>query len=387
MGKKLYQLFNDMEVDLAEYEELDFSDYERAAAKQRILREVKRMGQSAGRDKTKRSRGRKWKLAAGVAAACALTVGAVGIANPILAKNLFGGLFGQLIDSAKGEKYEEERTAIYSKIGEKSVDAKEEALKQADAQEYAISAEDHGVTISVSDIYCDGYVLYYTASLKTDDEGLSQADGILTASKELGSDELKVEGRDMSGSSKGFERTEGDTFVTASDINLLNEGFEAGDQETIVVDWKITNLTGRLWDRWDEQGEYEMTGMLEGEWHLRFPVTVDLSENEAFAIDREEDGFAVKDAVKTKAGLVVHVKLPDLRQAPYNDPHNDPDFGIKDAQGKALQWLAQRHEQHEDGTQDVWIMVLYNGEQELSFDVNAKDEEAAELASIAFQIP
>ena len=44
--------------------------------------------------------------------------------------------------------------------------------------------ENNGVTVSVSDIYCDGYVLYYTASIKTDKGELNQADGIITETKE-----------------------------------------------------------------------------------------------------------------------------------------------------------------------------------------------------------
>lgn len=393
MGKNIYGLLNEMKMDFTEYEETELSDPEKEAAKQRILREVNRMENRTGnRMGKKKKRTGKWKIAAGTAAACALTISAIGVANPTLAENMFSNTFGKLIDTVKGKKYEEEKTAIYSKMGEKSVEAKEELAKREEKEEYAISAEDNGVTISVSDIYCDGYVLYYTATLKTDNEGLNQSDGILTSSKDAGSDILKVEGMDMSGcTSQAFQKSDGSVFVSANEINLLsgtNGGaFQAGENGTVIVDWTITNLTGNLWDRWDAQGEYENTARVNGTWHLRFPVTVDTSENETFAIDRQENEVVVKDAVKTKAGLVVHVHLPDFRKAPYFDPYNDPDIGIKDAEGNFLQWMSQKHEENADGTTESWIMVLYNGEKELSFEVTAKDEAQTKLAEIAFQVP
>ena len=384
MKKNVYGLLNEIEMDFNEYEDLELSPKEKEAYKRRILQEVNRM--SAGK------KNRKWKMAAGMAAACAVTIGAIGAANPILAENMFGSVFGKLISNAKGEKYEEEDIERFTKIGEKSVDVQAEVSKQQDAEEYKTSAESNGVTISVSDIYCDGYVLYYTASLKTDHEGLGQADGILTQFKEGGSEELKIEGLDTSGYfSRPFEKAEDGTFVSANDIDLMGDfGSETsaqGEEKTIIVDWTMYKLQGNLWDNWDESGEYAITEEVEGEWHLRFPVTIDDSGNETYAIDREENGITVEDAVRTKAGLVVHVNLPDFRKEPYNDPYNDPDIAIKDAQGNCLQWMSQKWDEHDDGTTECWIMVLYDGESDLSFEVNAKDENRTLIADIPFQIP
>lgn len=389
MEKKLYELLNEMELDVTEYEDMEWSSAEKEAAKQRILRKVRKMGTYTKKKKRKNG---KWKIAAGAAAACALLVGAVGLANPILAKTMLGGVFGRLIESVRGEKYEEEKTAVYSKIGEKSVEAEAELAKRTDGEEaYAITAEDQGITISISDIYCDGYVLYYTAMLQTDDAELNRADGILTASKEAGSDMLKIEGMDMSGASQAFHKSDDNVFVSANEINLLSEtddgAFDAGEDNTVIADWTITNLTGQIWDSWNEQGEYESTGRIDGEWRLHFPVTVDTSENESYAIDREESGIIVKDVVKTKAGLVVRMHFPDFRKEPYNDPYNDPYIAIKDAQGNALQWMSQRYEENADGTTDSWIMVLYNGEKDLSLEVTKKDADETRIADIAFQIP
>ena len=384
MKKNMYVLLNEIEMDFSEYEDLELSETEKTAHKRRILREVNRM--STGK------KNGKWKIAAGMAAACAVTIGAIGAANTAFAENMFSSVFGNLIDNAKGQKYEEEDIERFTKIGSKSVDVKEEVDKRQDTETYTTMAESSGVTISVSDIYCDGYVLYYTASLKTENERLGEADGILTQFKEGHSEELEIEGMDTSGYfSRPFEKAEDGSFVSANDINLLSDfgadGFAPGEENTIIVDWTIYQLEGNLWNSWDEQGEYAVTETVEGEWHLKFPVTVDSSGNEKFTIEKEENGIAVKDVVRTKAGLVVHAKLPDFRKEPYNDPYNDPDMAIVDAQGRCLQWMSQKWDEHEDGTTDCWIMVLYDGETDLSLEVTAKDEELTPIADIAFQVP
>lgn len=392
MEKSIYGLLNETEIDFTEYVELKLSSEEKEAHKQRILQEVSRMNQSAGKKSGHRP---IWKVAAGMAAACAIGLVTVGITNPALAENMFSSVFGKLIDNTRGEKYEDEDVERFTKIGQKSVDVQQEVDKQQDAETYTTTAECNGVTISVSDIYCDGYVLHYTASLKTEDEGLNQADGIVTQFKEGASEKLSIEGmNDTSGFSRPFERAEDGTFVCANEMDLMSEfgdkSFAPGEEKTIVVNWTIYKLKGSLWDSWDEQGDYMETGTVEGEWHLRFPVTVDTSGNEMFVIDKEENGITVKDVVRTKAGLVVHTELPDFRKEPFNDPYNDPYIGIKDTQGNYLQWMSQKWEEHEDGTSESWIMVLYDGQKELSFEVtnkNVKDPDPNANANIIFQIP
>lgn len=393
MKKTIYQLLNEVETDFREYEQTELSSREKDYHKQKVLTEVRRM-----ENKAKKNRNNKaWKIAAGMAAACAVAVGATTVANPVLAEELFSSVFGNLVENAQGEKYEEEDTERYTKIGKSSTAVQDEVDKQQDANSYVTTMENNGVTVSVSDVYCDGYVLYYTASIKTDNEGLNQADGIITETKEGLNPSIFVDGAQLAGySSKAFEKSKDGSFVTINQIDLLNPrdaqekplDLKAGEKDTLVVDWDVKQFVGYLWDQWDESGEYENTGKVEGDWHLRFPVTIDRSNNEAFDINKEENGILVKSAVKTKAGLVVEVELPDFTKDPYNDPYNDPDLGIKDSQGNWLQWMNQKSDMHDDGTSTMQIMVLYDGEKDLAFEVTTKDnEEPTTLASIGFQVP
>lgn len=392
MRKNIYQLLNEVETDFREYEQTELSSWEKDYHKQKVLMEVRRM-----ENKAKKNKNRKvWKVAAGVAAACAVTVGAASIANPVLAEELFSNVFGNLVDNAQGEKYEQEDTERYTKIGKSSTSVEDEVAKQQDQGNYVTTMENNGVTVSVSDVYCDGYVLYYTATVKTDNEGLNQADGMIVETKEGQNPTISVDGAQLSGyASKAFEKSKDGSFVTINQIDLLAPtdaqekpmDLKVGEKDTMVVDWDVKQFVGYLWDQWDESGEYVSTGKVEGDWHLRFPVTIDKSGNESFDINKEENGIMVKSAVKTKAGLVVEVELPDFTKAPYNDPYNDPDLGIKDSEGNWLQWMNQKAEMHEDGTSAMQIMVLYDGEKDLTFEVVSKDEEPVTFASIGFQVP
>ncbi len=377
MAKNIYRLLNEVGTDFREYEEIELSSEDKERQKQRILMEVKRMEK-----RTEKKNRKTWKAAAGAAAACVITVGAFGLANPVQAKELLSSVFGKLIETSQGGKYEQEDTERYSIIGENAVAVQEEVDKRQGEEGYALTAEQDGVSISVSDVYCDGYVLYYTTTLKTNREDLTSADGIVLEKKDGEPYNIKINGVEAAEVIRPFEKSSDGTFVAVQQLDLMapydidsnpmDLALEEGG--TVVVDWTVRQLDGYLWDAWEENGEYKGTGTASGEWTLRFPVTVDTSQNEAFDINKEDNGIIVKRGIKTKAGLVLEVELPDF-------------LGIKDSEGNWLQWLNQKADLHEDGTSTSQIMVLYNGQKDLSFCVEAKDEEQTKIAEIGFQVP
>lgn len=389
MKKTIYQLLNDVETDFSKYEQDELSVLEKDRHKQTVLREVKRM---------KNKKMKAWKIAAGAAAACAVTVGTVSLANPVFANEIFSSVFGSLVENARGSKYEKEDTDLYTKIG-KNAEAVQEKTGKDEGDNYVTTMENNGVTISVSDVYCDGYVLYFTTTLKTEDEGLNKADGILARIMDDGNKgngpAISIDGTQLAGySERSFEKTKDGSFVAMNQIDLMSPAdsrekeIDLGLDEkgTLVVNWDLSEFSGYLWDQWDASGEYMKTGETKGQWNLRFPVTIDRSHNQTYAINKEDNGVQVKNAVKTKAGLVLEVELPDFTKAPYNDPYNDPDLAVKDSSGKCLQWINQKTMQHDDGTATMQIMVLYDGEKDLSFEVTTKDEDQIKLADISFQI-
>lgn len=345
-------------------------------------------------------KGKAWKIAAGIAAACAVAVGVTSLANPVLAEEIFSSVFGNLVENThgekymymKGEKYAELDRKEFTVIGENAITVQDEVDKQQDQGGYVTTVENNGVTVSVSDIYCDGYVLYYTSSIKTDNEDLNQADGIMTCGAEKAEPQsaISIDGTELAGEDHSFKKSKDGSFVGIHQLDLISPCDSNGEdidlrldeKDTLVVDWDLKQFIGYIVDHWDKS-----MGHVEGDWHLRFPVTVDRSGNKSFDINKEENGILVKSAVKTKAGILVEVELPDFTKEPYNDPYNDPYTEIKDSEGRALPWISQKWDCHEDGTTTAQIMVIYDGEKELFFEVTTKDEEPKVLANIGFQIP
>lgn len=381
MSKNIYQLLNEVGTDFREYEQVELSSAEKERHKQRILMEVRRMGY-----KKENKRNRIWKAAAGMAAACAVAVGVMSLANPVLAKEIIGSVFGKLVENAQGGKYEEEYTERYTRIGESAVTIQDEIDKQQKRDKYVTTMENNGVTVSVSDVYCDGYVLYYTATIKTNDEKLNRADGFAVEREDGSEAKISVDGAELANWSSGgsFIKSKDGIFVAMYQLDLMKPtvDLKLEEKDTLVVDWKFDQLKGHFWDKWNEAGSYIDSAQAVGDWHLRFPVTIDRTANKTFNINKEENGITVKRAVKTKAGLVVEVEISDSAKTIYNDSS----VGIKDSEGKYLQWMNQRTDTNENGTLTLQLMVLYDGEKDLSFEVTAMDEERAPLINIAFQI-
>lgn len=381
MEKNIYELLNDVVINENEYEQTEFNDFDKARSKQRVLRKVRVLEMK----NKKKGRG---KAVAAAAAACAVVIGAVGFTNPALADVVYSNTIGKLIENKIGTKDENEAN-IYKTVAQNSLTAEEEVEKSQKADEYNTSAESGGVTVSISDIYCDGYVIYYTAVLQTDDEGLNQAD-FITAEK--GAEALTVNGNEAGGVMMGFERASDGSYVKSGEIDLIGFGSD-GDTEdyskadSLEIEYVITNLTGYKDDEWDDNGDYVSTASVDGDWTLKFPVTVDRSENVTYEFNKDDNGVKLCNVVKTKAGLVLTIETPDFTQAPYNDPYNDPEMSVVDENGKALQWFTGGiSQENEDGSAVYKIMVLYEGQTNLSLEVTSRDEEQREIASIPFEI-
>ena len=97
---KIYEMLNDAEIDLNEYEVEELSSEEKERYKTRIRMEVKRMNMETRNKKNKNIR----KIAAGMAAACAVAVGVAGFSNSALADSIYSNTIGKLIGATQGDK-------------------------------------------------------------------------------------------------------------------------------------------------------------------------------------------------------------------------------------------------------------------------------------------
>ena len=410
MDHKIYDLLNDVEMDLDEYEEKELSSEEKQKIENRLLQEVRTMNKQEERDtekqgtknrkaqnmkagKEKKGNRKTGRKIEGIAAAACVAVSAIAIgSNPVAAKALLNNLYEKIIAGSEDEKNADEIKEIYTKIGEESVPA-ESVRAESAGEEVILEAEDAGVKLRVCDIFCDGYKLYYTLELETDNEILiaEEVDGVFSdvvSTKEEQTCEVWVGGENES-SPFSFRKQADGTFTSVQDYDffatLMPKNYENGD--IVPVEIRLKRFEGVDYDNHDETGEYVYTEVVEGEWRLSFPVTVDTSANVVTEINKEDNGVRLVNAVRTKATVNLTIEAPDFSKAPYNDPYNDPEIGIKDAAGNWMTMLGCYDGIKDDGTHVYQITLLDNGEKEFYLEVTEKkNEDAKQIAGIAFQV-
>lgn len=392
MEKTIYELLNEVETDFEEYERTELSSEEKDTYKRRILAEVKNMKME------ERSKKRKvWQRAAGLAAACAVVIGGVVLAaNPVLAEQLFSSVFGKVIsttDERSGDK------AIQGKVATKAWTIQEELDRQENPGDYTASVESNGVTLAVSDVYCDGSVLYYTLSMWTDDENMNKAqnvflylqDGMMYTPILEGSNGEEVM---AGGTLSSLKKADDGSYVCMNQLDLfgLSEEDRAKLQleeaGTLNVRYELDGLTGvEDITQMDQQGRYKETARVEGEWNLKFPVTIDASSKEEFEINKEENGIMVKTVTKTETTLIVEVDYSEYATKEPYDYGDDPEIGVKDSEGNYLTALGGAGGNSEMFT--ALAKVVYDGQKDLVVCVldYSESEEGVTIAEIPIQLP
>lgn len=382
MEKNIYGLLNEVEMDLETYEAIELSEKEKESYKRSVLHRI-------GNTNSKK-RKNTWKKVVGAAAALAVILGVAGVADPVLAKDIYSALFGKLIAHEKEQVQQGETMDSdlkkYATVGK---NAKEVSKEDKSAGETTV--EKDGITFAVSDIYCDGYHLYYLLSLRTERKDFEKAEYIRLGQNIHGV-EFKINGKQVYPDEAGsFEKIEDGlyTSVAQQDLSSLTDVNEQpvdiSDAKTLTVEYSIKDqLLGQYWQQ-DEMEEIT-TGTVENTWKLQFSVPVDRSGAKEIVLDQESNGVRLTKASVTKGGLLLEGITPDFSQAPYNDPYNDPAMTLYDADGNILCEVEGNSTENADGTATFRVHYLYNGEKNLIFKITNKNVDNKTIAAFRFQV-
>lgn len=382
MEKNIYGLLNEVEMDLETYEAIELSEKEKESYKRSVLHRI-------GNTNSKK-RKNTWKKVVGAAAALAVILGVAGVADPVLAKDIYSALFGKLIAHEKEQVQQGETMDSdlkkYATVGK---NAKEVSKEDKSAGETTV--EKDGITFAVSDVYCDGYHLYYLLSLRTERKDFEKAEYIRLG-KNIHGVEFKINGKQVYPDEVGyFEKIEDGlyTSVAQQDLSSLTDVNEQpvdiSDAKTFTVEYSIKDqLLGQYWQQ-DEMEEIT-TGTVENTWKLQFSVPVDRSGVKEIVLDQESNGVRLTKASVTKGGLVLEGITPDFSQAPYNDPYNDPAMTLYDADGNMLCEVEGSSTENADGTATFRVHYLYNGEKNLIFKITNKNVDNKTIAAFHFQV-
>lgn len=302
-----------------------------------------------------RERRNKVYRSAAVAAASVCMVAALsGIfyANPALARDIpiLGDVFGRLQEIRENSEYPDKDKTAYQNISEHS----------APVQEAGNSAENEIGTMTVSDAYCDGYDLYFTVSLRIEDEELKAADYLQPMHLE-GEDETLYEGGKFAIDQKrawpseisALRKAEDGVYVGLCRIASMNqEEASFTDQMTVSID--INGLTVRK----ENMAENEKLQQVKGDWKLQFDVQTDTSANREAKPNAQSNGIIVQEAVQTPSNMHVTCYVPaELAE-------KNPAFVLLDGDGNRVQNESAMYNMKEDGS-----LVL-----EMVFDTSQADQ-------------
>lgn len=277
---------------------------------------MKRLGSRRGRKPLNRG------LGIAAAAAClVIALSGVFYANPALAKDIpiLGDVFGRLQKMHESNPYPDKDKTAYSNIEKHS-----KPVVTEPEEEITNVAEDQGITISVTDAYCDGLDLYFTLSMRTEDEELNTADRLDLLTYEEGDpisfwSWVTVDGKQAyTTATLSGNKSEDGVFVSLMRIPVSY--LESGEftQDTVIEinadaigAHKFGEETDSTLENFDKP-DFNRIGFksVKGSWDLKFKPTMDTSQNREAEPNAENNGFIVQKVTQTPSNMHVTLFMP-----------------------------------------------------------------------------
>ena len=250
-------------------------------------------------------------LGAAAAVVCIIiTLSGVLYVNPALARDipLLGNIFGRLQSIRDESTYPDKDRTAYQNIEEHSKAVTEPGNV----------AEDQGITVTVSDAYCDGYVLYFTVSLRTDNEELNTADYLMMLSYKEDDPiayypEIGINDEEVSGVIQ-LQKSENGIYAGLVRIgeNYLKAG---GFSEEMTVNLDLNAVGAHMLGEEEQPDipDFSRVGFksVRGNWPLRFTASMDTSGNKMAVPNLEVNGFTLEKAVQTPSNLHITISVPE----------------------------------------------------------------------------
>lgn len=244
-------------------------------------------------------------VAAVVAAAVIGTLG-MGYLNPALAAKL--PLIGNIF-----EKVEED--AIYSGdyTDKKIVLTNEDHAGNLNTSDYTVS--DQGITLTASEVYCDGYSIFLTVNIESEDAdfthiprhytGMNVADNRTAAGFYIDGT-WSVNGTSPEWIENTFdgEVIDSNTFAGMLKIDLAKKYTGSGE-----LNFNVTGL-GYDDDRMLDAEEITASHWTDGSWNIVIPFEVNATDVKTIEVGETEGNITLEDVVVSPYQVIVHAVTP-----------------------------------------------------------------------------
>ena len=246
------------------------------------------------------------KVAAATAAAGIIGIGGLGFFNPVLAAKIppIGSIF---------EKIEDDVTYSGDYADKGFVLTSEDFTGKLDHTEYSVS--DSGITLTASEVYCDGYSIFLTVNIEAEDAdfthipkhytGMYVTDDQTAAGFYI-SGTWSVDGKSSELLRNTFEGevVDGHIFVGMIKVDLA-EKFEGSGELSLKVDG-----LGYDDDRMLDAEEISASHWTDGSWNIALPIEVNEKDVKTIEVGETKGNITLDDVVVSPYQVVVHTTTP-----------------------------------------------------------------------------
>lgn len=243
--------------------------------------------------------------AAAVAVAVIGTLG-LGYFNPVLAAKI--PLIGKIF-----EKVEDDVTYSGDYTDKGTVLTNEDHVGNLDTPDYSVS--DQGITLTASEVYCDGYSIFLTVNIEAEEAdfthipehytGLDIADNRMAAGFYIGGT-WNVDGNSPEQLENTFEGKviDSHTFAGMLKVDLAEKVSGSGELNLNI------NGLGYDDDRMLDSEEITASHWTDGSWNLVLPFEVNGTDVKTIEVGEKKGNITLDNVVISPYQVIVHVTTP-----------------------------------------------------------------------------
>ncbi len=268
----------------------------------------------------------------GKAAAAAVVLAAIGTLglgyfDPVLAAKI--PLIGKIF-----EKVEDDVTYSGDYADKGTVLTNEDHAGNLDTSDYF--ASDKGITLTASEVYCDGYSIFLTVNIEAKEAdfthipehytGMNVADGRMAAGFYIGGT-WSVDGSSPEYLENTFEGVviDNHTFAGMLKVNLAQKAESSGE-----LSLNITGL-GYDDDRMLDSEEISASHWTDGSWNIAIPFEVNETDVKTIEIGEKKGNITLDSVVISPYQVIVHTTTPGKQRELTDDRRKkllskDPDM-------------------------------------------------------------
>lgn len=250
--------------------------------------------------------GKIGKGAAAAVAAVVIGVCGLGYFNPVLAAKI--PLVGKIF-----EKIEDDVTYSGDYTEKGTVLTNEDHAGSLDTVDYTVS--DKGITLTASEVYCDGYSIFLTVNIESEDAdfthipkhytGMNVADDRTAAGFYIDGT-WSVDGSSPEWLENRFEgeAVDSHTFAGMLKIDLAKEHTGSGE-----LNLNVSGL-GHDDDRMLDAEEITASHWTDGSWNIVVPFEVNGSDVRTIEVGEKRGNITLEDVVVSPYQVIVHATTP-----------------------------------------------------------------------------